>query len=86
MTILRRRKRARRGTPEDTASALSAADAITVIVEDTPLSHELVRLACLVAKAARYGVRFLHVIEVPRTLPIRATLSAESERADLLPL
>jgi nucleotide-binding universal stress UspA family protein len=55
---------------------------ITVIVEENGLTQELVRLACLMAKRARCGVRLLHVIEVPRTLPLSATLTATSELAD----
>lgn len=55
---------------------------ITVLVEENSLTQELVRLACLMARRSRCGVRLLHVIEVPRTLPLTATLTAASELAD----
>ena len=55
---------------------------ITVLVDENDLAQELVRLACLIAKRARCEVRLLHIIQVPRTLPLTATRTAASELAD----
>ncbi len=49
---------------------------------ENDLAHELVHLACLVAKRARCNVRLLHIIEVPRRLPLTATPTAATELAD----
>ena len=57
---------------------------IAVVVDGKKLDIELVRLACLMAKRARRKVHLVHVIEVPRTLPLKATLTQESEQADKL--
>jgi nucleotide-binding universal stress UspA family protein len=55
---------------------------IAVIVDGKKLDHELVRLACQIAKKAKRKVHLVHIIEVPRTLPLKATLTTESEHAD----
>src|SRR6266513_2677773 len=52
--------------------------------EGKKLDNELVRLACLMAKKAKRKVHLVHVIEVPRTLPLKAVLTKESEHADKL--
>jgi len=57
---------------------------IAVIVDGKKLDNELVRLACLMAKRAKRKVHLVHIIEVPRTLPLKATLTKESEYADKL--
>ena len=57
---------------------------IEVVVDGKKLDIELVRLACLMAKKARRKVHLVHVIEVPRSLPLKATLTQESEEADKL--
>ncbi len=57
---------------------------IAVIVEGKKLDNELVRLACLMAKKAKRKVHLVHIIEVPRTLPLKAVLTKESENADRL--
>jgi len=57
---------------------------IAVVVEGKKLDIELVRLACLMAKKAKRKVHLVHVIEVPRTLPLKAVLTKESELADKL--
>lgn len=67
-----------------TAPGVGAVGDIAVIVEGKKLDNELVRLACLMAKKARRKVHLVHVIEVPRTLPLKATLPKESEQADRL--
>jgi nucleotide-binding universal stress UspA family protein len=55
---------------------------IAVVVDGKKLDNELVRLACLMAKRAKRKVHLVHIIEVPRTLPLKATLTKESEYAD----
>ena len=65
------------------AAGVGATGNIVVAVEDgDALTCELVRLACLMAKKAGRTVHLLHVIEVPRSLPLRAVLTEASERAD----
>ena len=64
------------------APGVGATGDIAVVVEGKKLDNELVRLACLMAKKARRKVHLVHVIEVPRTLPLKAVLTKESENAD----
>jgi len=45
---------------------------------------EVVRLACSLAKQMHARVIFLHVIQVPRTLPVDAELPEATQRADAL--
>src|SRR5438876_8579747 len=66
------------------APGVGATGDIAVIVDGKKLDNELVRLACLMAKRARRKVHLVHVIEVPRTLPLKAVLTKESEYADKL--
>ena len=66
------------------APGVGATGDIAVIVDGKKLDIELVRLACLMAKKARRKVHLVHIIEVPRTLPLKATLTKESEEADKL--
>lgn len=66
------------------APGVGATGDIEVVVDGKKLDIELVRLACLMAKKARRKVHLVHVIEVPRTLPLKATLTQESEEADKL--
>ena len=66
------------------APGVGAIGDIAVVVDGKSLDIELVRLACLMAKKARRKVHLVHVIEVPRTLPLKATLTKESEQADKL--
>ena len=67
-----------------TAPGVGATGDIAVIVEGKKLDNELVRLACLMAKKAKRKVHLVHIIEVPRTLPLKAVLTKESEQADRL--
>src|SRR5579863_158466 len=79
------RSRAREETETSkTAPAVGATGDIAVIVEGKKLDNELVRLACYMAKRAKVKVHLVHVIEVPRTLPLKAVLTKESENADRL--
>ena len=64
------------------APGVGATGDIAVVIEGKKLDNELVRLACLMAKKARRKVHLVHVIEVPRTLPLKAVLTKESENAD----
>ena len=57
---------------------------IAVVIGDEKLDSNLVYLGCQLAKGARRKVHFVHVIEVPRALPLKAVLTEESERADEL--
>ena len=57
---------------------------IAVVVGGKKLDNELVRLACYMAKKAKRKVHLVHVIEVPRTLPLKAVMTRESENADKL--
>src|SRR5579884_3230483 len=67
-----------------TAPGVGATGDIAVIVDGKKLDNELVRLACMMAKRARRKVHLVHIIEVPRTLPLKANLTKESENADRL--
>jgi len=66
------------------APGVGATGDIAVIVDGKQLDRELVRLACFMAKKAKRKVHLVHIIEVPRTLPLKATLTKESEEADKL--
>jgi K+-sensing histidine kinase KdpD len=66
------------------APGVGATGDIAVIVDGKKLDNELVRLACLMAKKAKRKVHLVHIIEVPRTLPLKASLTKESEDADKL--
>jgi nucleotide-binding universal stress UspA family protein len=55
---------------------------IVVVVGAEKLDSALVFLACQMAKGAKRKVHLVHVIEVPRTLPLKAVLPRESEHAD----
>jgi nucleotide-binding universal stress UspA family protein len=57
---------------------------IAIVIGGEKLDSNLVYLGCQMAKGARRKVHFVHVIEVPRTLPLKAILTEESERADQL--
>ena len=66
------------------APGVGATGDIAVIVDGKKLDNELVRLACLMAKKAKRKVHLVHIIEVPRTLPLKAVLTKESDNADKL--
>src|SRR5437763_13499457 len=48
---------------------------IAVFVEDDDLHMEQVRLACRLAKRANRKVHLVHVIQVPRSVSLKAPLS-----------
>ncbi len=55
---------------------------IAVVIDGEKLDRNLVFLACQMAKGARRKVHLVHVIEVPRSLPLKAILTQETERAN----
>jgi len=57
---------------------------IVVVLGCGNLDTNLVSLGCQMAKGAKRKVYLVHVIEVPRSLPLKAILTQESERADKL--
>jgi nucleotide-binding universal stress UspA family protein len=59
-----------------------AAGDIAVVISGEKLDTNLVYLGCQMAKGAKRKVHLVHVIEVPRALPLKAVLTQESERAD----
>ncbi|HLG77683.1 MAG TPA: universal stress protein [Ktedonobacteraceae bacterium] len=59
-----------------------AAGDIAVVLAGEKLDSNLVYLGCQMAKGAKRKVHLVHVIEVPRALPLKAVLSQESERAE----
>jgi nucleotide-binding universal stress UspA family protein len=71
---------------ETSKSALAECPAgdIAVVIGGEKLDSNLVYLGCQLAKGAKRKVHFVHVIEVPRALPLKAVLAQESERADQL--
>ena len=78
-------RRAREETETSkTAPGVGANGDIAVIVDGKRLDKELVRLACFMAKRGKRKIHLVHIIEVPRTLPLKATLTKESENADKL--
>src|SRR5690242_6564837 len=62
----------------------SAVGDIAVVIGGETLDSNLVYLGCQMAKGARRKVHLVHVIEVPRSLPLKAVLTQEAERADKL--
>ncbi len=57
---------------------------ISAVIGGNKLDSNLVYLGCQMARGAKRKVHLLHVIEVPRVLPLKAVLTQESERADAL--
>ena len=50
---------------------------IAIVVNGEKLDSNLVYLGCQMAKGARRKVHLVHVIEVPRSLPLKAVLTQE---------
>ncbi|GCF08132.1 universal stress protein [Dictyobacter arantiisoli] len=69
---------------EISKSALGECEAgdIAVVISGDKLDTNLVYLGCQMAKGAKRKVHLVHVIEVPRALPLKAVLTQESEQAD----
>lgn len=53
------------------APGIAAIGDIAVIIEGKRLDFELVLLACQMAKRAKRKVHLVHIIEVPRSLPLK---------------
>jgi nucleotide-binding universal stress UspA family protein len=51
-------------------------------VTDSSQDEELIKLACTLGRQMKQGLCFLHVIQVPRTLPVDADLPAQTQRGD----
>ncbi len=49
---------------------------------DAAQDEELVRLACTLGRQTKATLCFLHVIQVPRKLPVDAELAAQTQRGD----
>lgn len=78
------RSRAKDDTETKTTGGVGERGDIAVLVNDKDLDMELVQLACSMAKRAKRKVHLVHIIEVPRTLPLKAVMTKESEQADKL--
>lgn len=83
MHFLHTRAKDERGTEKTVAGPGTEGD-IEVIVSDKQLVRELVPLACLLAKKARSRIHLISIIEVPRTLPLAASLKQEVQQAEAL--
>ena len=57
---------------------------IAVVIDGENLDASLVSLACQIAKTAKRKVLIMHIIVVPRSLPLKAALTQEASRADAL--
>jgi len=57
---------------------------VLLAVSGSPLDVDLVRLACNVASQLKGKLYVVHVLEVPRTLAIDASMSEESKQADII--
>jgi K+-sensing histidine kinase KdpD len=75
-----------KGETEMSKSALgqNATGDIAVVIGNEKLDLDLVNLGCRMAKSAKRKVHLVHVIEVPRALPLKTELKNESERANKL--
>lgn len=57
---------------------------VAVVVGGEQLDTNLVYLGCQLAKGARRRVHLVHIIQVPRTLPLNAVMEQKSDQADKL--
>ena len=57
---------------------------IDVIMSGKRLDRELVALACLFAKKAKCRIHLISIIEVPRTLPLEASVKKETQQAETI--
>ena len=55
-----------------------------VAVDGSPSSYNALAIACDIARRNKATVSVLHVIEVPRSLPLHADLGPEVERGESL--
>lgn len=84
--MIRLRRSQSRATSEMSISALDGCidGDITVVISGEKLDSNITYLGCQVAKVANRKVCLLHVIVVPRALPLEAVLTRETEQADYL--
>ena len=61
---------------------LGAITSFLVAVDGSDASHSALAIACDVARRNHAKVTALHVIEVPRSLPLEAELEPEAERGE----
>lgn len=61
---------------------LEAVRSILVVVDGTPASNYALAVACETARRQHASIFALHVVEVPRRLPVDAEMSAELERGE----
>ncbi|HLG73635.1 MAG TPA: universal stress protein [Chloroflexota bacterium] len=55
---------------------------ILLAVSGSPFDMQLVQIACSLAQRAKGKLYVVHVLEVPRALPLDANMAEESKRAD----
>jgi nucleotide-binding universal stress UspA family protein len=57
---------------------------ILLAVAGSPLDMELVQVACNLSRRVKGKMYVVHVLEVPRTLPLDANMAEESRQADAI--
>ena len=57
---------------------------ILVAISGSPIDLHLIQMACNVAAQRKGKLYVVHVLEVPRTLPLDANMSDESRQADAI--
>src|SRR6266581_7948958 len=57
---------------------------ILLAISGSPFDSQLVQLACGAAQKAKGKLYAVHVLEVPRTLPLDASMAEESRHADAI--
>ena len=66
------------------AAALGAIHSFLVALDGSPAAASALAVTCEIAKRSHARVAALHVIEVPRSLPLDAELPAELERGEAI--
>ena len=61
-----------------------AGDNVLLAVSGSPFDSYLVELACNVTQKTKSKLYVVHVLEVPRSLPLDASMAEESKRADAI--
>jgi nucleotide-binding universal stress UspA family protein len=61
-----------------------AGDNVLLAVSGSPFDSHLVELACNVTQKTKSKLYVVHVLEVPRSLPLDASMAEESKRADAI--
>lgn len=68
-----------RREPESSTAEIST-DTVLVPVNGNALDDQVVRLACTLVRRKQGKLTLLHIIEVPRSLPLDANLNIDSSR------